>query len=196
MDWEQSLSCHYFPALRQSSECKKQGWVIRIRLRMPPRSTQTEVNEHVCLQRDASLSQPAVTCLEGNCWERPLYLPVIQTSSQSELFTPTFLLLFLGSLPSDFLKGDVALFLKLLGRSDPVVWNMPHVHDKLSLTLIIHTDAEDCPWRMTVSVALAASVTNQVIILPSHKIASARVTTFATHCISGELRQFIHAGCN
>lgn len=28
---------------------------------MPPRSTPTEVNEHVCLQRDVTLSEPAVT---------------------------------------------------------------------------------------------------------------------------------------
>lgn len=65
------------------------------------------------------------------------------------------------------------------------IWKMPRVHDKVSVTLIIHTDAEDCPWRMTVSAVLAASVTNhQVIILLVCRIASASMTTFSTHCIS------------
>ncbi len=48
--------------------------VIRIRIRMPSQSTQTEVNEHVCLQWDVSLSEPAWTHLEGNCWGWPLYI--------------------------------------------------------------------------------------------------------------------------
>lgn len=60
--------------------------VIRIRIRILSQSTQTEVNEHVCLQRDVSFSQPAVTSLEGNCWEWPLYFSVIYTPSQSQVF--------------------------------------------------------------------------------------------------------------
>lgn len=65
-----------------SSQC-----VIRIRIRTLSRSTQTEVNEHDCLQWDVPLPRPAVTCLEGNCWERPPCLSVIDTHSPSEVFT-------------------------------------------------------------------------------------------------------------
>lgn len=92
---------------------------------------------------------------------------------------------FLNLLPFDSHEEDVALYPEKLCRGNVAVWNMPRVHDKLSVTLIIHTDAEDCPWRMTVSAALAVSVTNhQVIILLACKIASTSVTTFATHSIS------------
>lgn len=73
--------------------------------------------------------------------------------------------------------------------SPDAIWKMPRVHDKLSVTLIIHTDAEDCPWRMTVSAVLAVSVTNhQVIILLACKIASASMTTLSTHCISMRIK--------
>lgn len=153
---------------------------------MPPQSTQTEMNEHVCLQWDVSLSEPAVTRLEGNCWEWPLYLSVIYLK-----YLPRyFFFCFTGSLSrSSWERMNVTLLPDALRRSDIGWWKMPPVHDKLSETLIIRTDAEDCPWRMTVSAALAASVTNhQVIISLVRKIASASMTTFATHCISMRIK--------
>lgn len=148
------------------------GWcVIRIRIRVLPQSTQTEVNEHVCLQWDVSLSEPAVTRLEGNCWEWPLYLSVIYTSSQSQVFTYGFF--FCSPLWGFFVlivlrKNEMSVYLLMRFAEQllpDAIWKMPRVHDKLSVTLIIHTDAEDCPWRMTVSAVLAASVTNHQVII-------------------------------
>lgn len=101
VNWEHTLSCHGSSALWHTDHwMQASGCVIRIRIRMLSQSTQTAVNEHVCLQRDVSLSEPAVTRLEGNCWEWPLYLSVIYTPSQSRVFTLIFLLSFRDSLSS------------------------------------------------------------------------------------------------
>lgn len=57
---------------------------------MLSQSTQTEVNEHVCPQWEASISEPAVVRLEGNYPEWPLLLSVIHISSQCLVFTTIF----------------------------------------------------------------------------------------------------------
>lgn len=89
-----SLLTALFPFGRDLVSCELRAWaatalwhadhwmlasrcVIRIRIRKPSQSTPSEVNEHVCLLWDVFLSEPAVTRLEGNCLDWPLYLYVI-----------------------------------------------------------------------------------------------------------------------
>lgn len=83
VNWEHSPSCHGSPALWHT-QCKRVGSVIRIRIRMLSRSTQTEVNEHVCLQRRRSSFKTCCDASGGKLLRMTsvltCYLPQVFTS--------------------------------------------------------------------------------------------------------------------
>lgn len=86
VNWEHSPSCCGSPAQGHTGRWILASWcVIRIRIRMLSQPTQTEVNEHVCLQSGIPLSQPAVRSL---CREIAEDDPLLQISKS--FFSPFY----------------------------------------------------------------------------------------------------------
>lgn len=141
VNWGHSPSCHGSLALWHTDHWMLASWcVIRIRIRMLSPSTQTEVNEHVCLQWDVSLSEPAVT---GLCMEIAEIDPcTCQLSISSSCLNFFPFLIFFDAVRLHLVEEEWASHYSWMCfaqvKSPDAIWKMPRVHDKLSVTLIIH----------------------------------------------------------